>query len=420
MTKGQGPGSRSSTDQARDVLDAAVRGAEANDRPDLIARLRRARDDLAGPCGARTRGGQDDLVRAAVEQAVRALDSLEADLRARRHMLDDPSRAARLRAELADARVRYERFSTLGREWPHALGDGFATVNSDLDFYLRSRVRDVLSEAERAINGGDPGRDADREMVQAWLHQRLVAEADRAYRRLDAGARHVAEQVANQLGLARPHRFVAPRLSPPERLVAELPAPPPMPSGHAPMPARLLTVFMPAYGGIMMALVLSRFLGLALPGWLIGVCAVVGAITLGGAALSGERGRQRDRRRAEAVIAARSMVEEFHLALSKQLRDGARALHQDLRRATTDVVNRRSAALTEELDSARAAASAAERATTELGHIEEDRNTLAELREQALTLLRVAPAPATTRGLRLISGDARRVDIDPGRDQTGS
>jgi hypothetical protein len=326
-------------------------------------------------------------------------------------MLTDPSRTARLRAEHADVEVRYKRFTTASREWQHLLGDGFAVVNSDLDFQLRSRVRAVLSEVELAINSGDPKKN--RDAFQAWLRHRLIFEAAIAYQGLHAGAHHVAVRLANLLDLPAPVSFSTPRVTAPEQLVSELPAREPAPH-QSPIPARLLTIFMPAYGGIVMALVFSRYLGLVLPGWLIAVCAVVAALTLGGAAASGERSRQRERRQSYAVTAMRSTIDEYQIALIKQLRDGARGIQQDLRRITTDTVSQIRETLTAELDTTSAAANTAGRAHTELADIDDDLSTVADLRRRAEDLLN-APL-ASTRNLVLLTGEAQP---DPHPDSDG-
>jgi len=389
-------------DAARDLVEETMQGAEVNDRPDLLSRLRAAAAALAAPSAE----AHPDPVRFAAAQALRALNSLEADLRARRAMLADPGRAARLRAELADAQARHERFSAATREWQYVLGDGFASVTADAEFHLRTRVRAVLTTAEAALLSGDPAKN--REAFQAWLHERLATEAAATYRRLLTGAERVAAAVATHLDLPAPHRLGTPALTPPRRLVAELPTREPAPHNRAPVPARLLTVLMPAYGGIMMTLVLSRVLGLALPGWFIGGCAVVGALTLGGAALSGERGRQRDQRRTEASAAVRLLVEEYQLVLAKQLRDGARELQQELRRVTTETVTRTGGALGGELEAAKANADIVRDASAELGNITEDLGNLNDLRARARALLGPLPVPAAPavqgeRPLRLVT-----------------
>jgi hypothetical protein len=401
MEPARGPEPAARLDAARELVEATMQGAEVNDRPDLLFRLRGAAAALATPSAE----VHPDPVRFAAAQAMRALNSLEADLRARRAMLADPGRGARLRAELNDAQARHERFTAAAREWQYVLGDGFASVTADAEFHLRTRVRAVLTDADTALSGADPAKN--REAFQAWLGERLVTEAEATYGRLLAGAERVAATVATHLDLPTPHRLSAPAFTPPRRLVAELPPREPAPHNRPPVPARLLSVLMPAYGGIMMTLVLSRVLGLALPGWFIAACAVVGALTLGGAALSGERGRQRDQRRTEATSAVRALVEEYQLALAKQLRDGARELQQELRRVTTESVTRIGGALGSELEAAKTNAEVVREASVELGDITEDLATLNELRARARALL--GPPPVATpavqgeRPLRLVT-----------------
>jgi len=137
----------------------------------------------------------------------------------------------------------------------------------------------------------------------------------------------------------------------------------------------------------MMMFVLSRFLGLPIPTGLLVFLAVVGALTLGGAALSGERKRQLDQRRGEAAVAVRGSLEAFHLALTKQARDAVRLLEQDLRRRADGVVARRGGDLIDELSAARAAAATADHACIALADIEADLDALAGLRERAHGLI---------------------------------
>jgi hypothetical protein len=413
----QGPGSpadqpdradRAAEDLARvrDLVGQALQGAEANDRPDLIARLRVAQDALSDPGAVHGPERRSETIRSAAGQAVRALNSLETDLRARRSMLADPARVARLRAELEDVQARYDRFGAAAQEWQYALGDGFVSVGSDIDFHLRARVRSVLGDAEAAVNSSEPRKN--RDAVEAWLRDRLVIEAAVAYQHLDAGAQQVAARVATQLDLPAPHRLPSAPVLPAERLVAELPHREPAPRGRTPLPAKLLTVMMPAYGGVMMALVLSHYVGVKLPAWVIGTCAVVGALALGGAALSGERGRQLEQRRAEAVTAMRITGDEYQVALSKQVRDGGRVLQQELRRSTADAVTRLGARLSREVELAQAAADAARNAPGELDNIDNDLATLAELRGDAEGLLDQTRAPAPN--LTLLPGRVARRD----------
>jgi hypothetical protein len=369
---------RHPVDQALDLLGSALAGAKANDRPDLLKRLGAARRALTT---ARTDGARVAALRAAATELCRALDSLAADLRYRREVLTDPARAARLRAELARARQRAERVRRLSREWPQILGDGFAGITSDSDFGLRTRSRGVITAAERALETHDPAKDA--EQLASRLREGLVVEAEQTYSGVREGVRSVADRLTDVLELPAPLSVTDLPLQPASELVAGLSDPRPSGAGRAPIPARLLTVVMPSYGGIMMAVVGTRLAGIQVPGWALAVGAVVGALALGGAALSGERKRGLDRRRGEARTAVRTMVDEFQMALGKQVRDAARSANAHLRRDTVAAVNRMEEEAAAQLASATAAVDELARLSADVADVDDDIATVRDLRRRA-------------------------------------
>ncbi|MBA2324934.1 MAG: hypothetical protein H0V92_13290 [Pseudonocardiales bacterium] len=234
------------------------------------------------------------------------------------------------------------------KEWQFLVSDGFAGLNTDMEFDLRMRMRALLAEREASVHSADPGPLAD---ADAELRARLVIEAEQAYRRLFDGAGAVACRVAATLNSA-PHQFPGLPVLGPVQLVTGL-APPRPPRSELPLPARLLRVFRPGWSGIMMALIATRLLDVHLPGGVLAVIATVGAFALGGAALTGERRRQLDRRRGDEVAALRGTVEDFRLTLGKQLRDASRALQHDLRRASAVTAASRTAAVIAELKTLR-------------------------------------------------------------------
>ena len=371
--------------QARELHDHALQGANANSRPDLVRRLNRAGHALDAASGA---DEQAAAVRLLSAEALRALDSLEVDLRSRCATLGDPVRTRRLGAELAGAQERSDRFKLVSREWPHIMAHGLAKVSSDVEFDLRARVRDLVSEAELAIDATDP--DKYRDQLDAQLRGRLVIEADRSYQRVLTGAHAVADELATLFALPVPNRIPEPPVTAPQRLVAELPDRH-RPSPAGPLPARLLTIMLPGYSGIVITLLLSRLLTPHLPGWLIAVCAVAGAIALSSAKASGERKRRLDRRRADATKAMRATTDEFQLALAKQVRDGVRVVEHDLRRETTATVTRLGSAIAGELATFQTATEVTRRAPAELAAVAKDLDSIAELRNRALELQRATP-----------------------------
>ncbi|HEV7471177.1 MAG TPA: hypothetical protein VGO23_15540 [Pseudonocardia sp.] len=369
------------SDDTVELLDSALAGAEANDRHDLIRRLSAARravttTDRPGPRLAALQG--------AVLEVGRAVDSLRADLRYRRGALADPGRAARLRAELDRARACSDAQRARSRDWSPVLADGFAGIVSDADFALRSRARAVVTETERALESGDPRRKADE--IAADLRRRLVTQAEQTHADARAAVRDVAARLTAHLDLPDPLPVPALPLLPPATLVAALAEPEPSTVGRPPVPARLLTVVMPSYGGVMMTFVVPRFLGVHLPLWMLLTAALVGALALGGAALTGDRKRGLDRRRGEARTAARIVVDEFQLVLGKQVRDAVRGASTELRRNTLAALARRDEKTAGQLDSARRAAEGLGRVRADLKDIDDDLATLRSLRGRARAL----------------------------------
>lgn len=394
---GPGPG----TARARRILETTIQGAQVNDRVELVERLSAARRLLDDPT-LPGRSGQDrtslpgpaadgrvSVLHTVGQEVLRAVDTLEADLRARRAMLADPARAARLQAELQQARDRSERFQGRSREWSQVLLEGFAAVNSDVEFDLRTRVRTVVGDAEKAIDEGDPAKNWNE--FDNWLRSRLAEEAAASFAVLRTGTRRIAAQVAALLQLSGPEAIHPLPVAPPEGLLADLPRQDPSTGTSTPAPTRMMAVLMPAYGGIMMTLVPARFLGLELPGWLIAVCALLGALGLGGAALSGERKRQLDRRRSQAKAVVRSYTEWFLSTVGKQARDTSRAVQQDLRRGCAARTTTIAASFSAAVEQARRDADAASRVDEGLADIADDLGSLEKLRREARSLVTAAP-----------------------------
>jgi hypothetical protein len=326
-------------------------------------------------------------------------------------MLEDPSRSARLRAELQNARGLQERAASAAKEWQPMLSDEFAGLNSDTEFGLRMRMRAVLAEREAAINTGDPGPLAEADVD---LRECLAVEAGVAYRQLSEAAGAVSAHVARILGTPA-YRFSTLPVVPPTQLAAVL-APPRRPRAGTPLAARLLRVVRPGWSGIMMATIAARLLNTQIPTLVLIGVALAGALLLGGAALTGDRKRQLDKRRTDAIAALRSTVEEFRLSLAKQLRDASRALQQELRREYGAAAARATATAAKELDTARRVAEDDRRSTDELVAIARDLITLGEARRRALALGARLPAgePAGT------TGEAGPPDPTPGGAQGGA
>jgi hypothetical protein len=373
-----------------ELLVHAMSTAKDNQRRDVVERLVTVRDRLesiSDPLGSGFAAQAGPARRTATlhdasEQIARSFATLESDLRARRAMLEDPSRSARLRAELKCARAHQERAASAAKEWQPVVSDGFAGLNSDTEFALRMRMRAVLAEREAAVNTGDPDAPA---VADASLRECLTAEAGLAYRQLSEGAGAISARVAQTLGTITPHRFTVLPVQGPAQLVMAL-APPRQARAGTPLAARLLRVVRPGWSGIMMATIAARLLNVQVSNLVLVGVALAGALALGGAALTGDRKRQLDKRRTDAIAALRATVEEFRLSLAKQLRDASRALQQELRREAGTATARATAEVAAELDVVRRAAETDRRSADELARIAADLTDLGECRRRALAL----------------------------------
>jgi hypothetical protein len=374
---------------ARELLDEALAGAHANARPDLVRRVTTARRALGRPDVPPVPAD----VREAVDVALHAFDSLEVDLRGRRAALTDPDRTARLWAELGRARQTVEDYRARANGWGQQLAEGFAAVQSDVEFRLLTGLRATAAESDRLVADGRGPAELDR-----WLRERVAAEAATMREQLAEGARRVADRVAGHLQLtAVPALPALPGVAP------ELPsaAPPPAPAQRRGA-TRVLTIGMPTYGGLMMGLVLPRIVGLLLPLWLLASLAVLAAGTLGGAALAVDRQQHRDLHRNQARTAVRGAVDDASMALGKQLRDTLRDLQVRLRDDLAAAATDRARELDRTLSAATRAAEAARDPGPALAAIAADLGELDRLRTRARDLGLPPARPAATRLLSVV------------------
>jgi hypothetical protein len=359
------------------LVHLVLQGAEANERPDLVRRMRTAADVVAG---SRPAGAAAASIAATI---VRALQSLEIDLRTRRAALNDPGRGARLAGEARHAETRLRRFQERAAKWPRMLGDALSATDSDVEYAVQSRLRALLDEGTALVeSGGKRGDDLER-----WLHERLVTEVDAGYRMLRSAADDIAGRIAASLELTVPVPPVTLAFEPPADLVARLHRRPHAAADRQPLSTRLLGIVMPTYSGMMVALVLPRLFGLRLPLWLILTVAVAGAVAMGGAALAGERQRQVSRRTAETVGDLRSTIDAFRMAVGKQVRDGVRAIEQQLHAGVGEAVSQQTRRLSAAADRSRGAAEDSRRTEQDLTDIDADLESVRELQLRAVRLV---------------------------------
>jgi hypothetical protein len=338
---------------------------------DLVAFL--ARDIVAAT--------RDNVARSAAVEVEFVAAQLQQQAHAERAVIAAPERAAEVVAELDTAQRQASKLAAPTATWQVTLGDGIAKLESDIDFDLQQRFREILHEAEAAIDEYDP-KDVWTDL-DAWLRRELavatVTNRDLLVERAEALAATVAEQ------------FEMPRSG---NLVLNLDVTSDALDQVVLAPAASLQT----QGGKLMPLLMAGrtgYLPLMVGGALVGVVGLGGigiAVLTLSALLGGGIGRKifRDElerrktiRQQAAKTAVRKFIEEVSFLCSKQARDCLRSTRQQLR----DDFQARAVQLER---SAREATYAAERVRQMDADQQRERDQMLARQQQQLELVRTA------------------------------
>jgi hypothetical protein len=320
---------------------------------------------------------QQVAVRTATSDVLFALDQIEGTFNAERDVLVDPARAQPLLEELERARHRAEALRTRSARWQQTLSDGSQDLNSEVEFDLRRRLRDVSTEAEEAIDANDPV--AIWEDFAGWMRQETAAHVAENAEQLRVAANELAARVAEHFAIdeeAVVHAVEtgsAPVVDAPLDLQVE----------RAPRGSGALSAMRGSYGGLLMFGMVGQVVGLTL---LNPLTAVIG-IGMGRRALKDERKRQMMMRRQQAKQAVRRFLDDISFAVSKETRDALRQVQRDLRDEFTERAEQLGRSTREALAAAEAAARrTAEEAAARTKAIDVELARLATVRTAAMEL----------------------------------
>ncbi len=315
---------------------------------------------------------------AVAAQVLSAVDQLEIIARAHRAALIDPAALPALISELTAAKQRADGLRERSARWQQLLQDGFSDIASDIDFDLRDRSRAVLHEAEATISEGDPAKNWDE--FEAWLRQRLAAEALENYAMFVRRAKEVAAAVSEHFALAEADVIRVREVAAPVDLIGEFAVDSKF-LGRKAKGAGLAT-FQKAYSGMLMFTMLTHLAGLTLLPVFLPVIGLAPAMLMGRAGLMDDRRRKLEQRRAEAKATVRRFVDDFNMQVGKDSRDAVRHVQRELRSACADRVTELQRSATEALAAAQASVTSTESASAQRQRIDSDLATLASLRSR--------------------------------------
>jgi hypothetical protein len=264
------------------------------------------------------------LATEAAAEVVALCDHLDTSFAAEKAALADPAAAQRVVDELSAVKSRVESLKTSAARWNTTLSDGIGDLTADLDFDLRSRIREVTKEADAAIEAGDPA-DTWAE-IGPWLQARTAAELLASYELMRERATDLSERVGEHFRAAS------------GGLYREFDVPDPTPladTGEVGEDLDLkkmragkqaMVALKSAYGGAMMFTLLGSMVGIMLGPIGIGI-----GLVLGHRGLKEEKKRQVQKRRTEARNEVRKYCDKITFVAGKDSKDALRRVQRELR-----------------------------------------------------------------------------------------
>ena len=262
--------------------------------------------------------------RAAANDVVTITAQLASGMRAELAACEDPERAAQLVAELEQARQRADGLRDRGSRWAQALNDGIADLNVDVDYDLRDRMRVIVREAEKALDGADPKKIWDQ--FAAQLEEQAAAAVAANFLWATKRARWLAAQVGDLFeedGAQALPRLRTARAAAPE-VIAEIERPDGEKFGVG---QQAFVGLRGGYMGTLMAGMYSTFMGLTL----LNPFSAAAGLLMGGKMVRDESRRLLDRRRMEAKNTVRRYADDASFQVGKQSRDMLRYMQRELR-----------------------------------------------------------------------------------------
>ncbi len=262
--------------------------------------------------------------RAAANDVVTITAQLATGMRAELAACEDPGEAARLVAELEQARQRADDLRDRDARWAQVLNDGIADLNADVDHDLRDRTRAIVREAEKVLDGADPGKIWDQ--FAAKLEEQAAAAVAANFLWATERARWLAAQVADLFEEDGAQSL--PQLRTLRAAVPEMIAETERPGGEKfGVGQRAFVGLRGGYMGTLMAGMASTFMGLTL----LNPISAAAGLVMGGKMVRDESKRLLDRRRMEAKNTVRRYVDDVSFQVGKQSRDMLRYMQRDLR-----------------------------------------------------------------------------------------
>lgn len=322
-------------------------------------------------------GAADRMAADAAAEVAAVCDQVIAHFDAERAAMADPATAQHVIEELNNARQRVDELRSAAAKWSQTLTDGVSDLNADIDHDLRARIRDVLSEADDAIEQMDPA-DTWAQM-ESWLQSRVSYELLANYGLLRTRADVLSEDVAEHFRQASGEVFRTLAVYNPNAILSGTRVEHKIELDKMKAGKKAMVMMKSAYGGALMFMMLGTMAGIALGPISVGI-----GLVMGHKGLRDEKKRQLQTRRTQAKNAVRRYCDEVSFVMGKDSRDTLRRVQRQLRDHYSGLAEELARSNLEALN---AATEAAKHTQTErdsrLRDLDAELNRLRQLRQRA-------------------------------------
>ncbi len=268
--------------------------------------------------------GERRGVQAVCSEILAVVDQLETHFRSEEKALGTPESAEELQRDLDVARAKSEKLKSQTARWAQVLNDGIGDVTSDVDHDLRARFREILREADAAIDEGDPVEFWDE--FEPWLYRRTAEDVVYSFRLLQGRADELSAQVAELFQVDEEEIAFHPELAEGAAALRRANATASAEFKVMTKGQRMMTGFRGGYIGVLMFGALGSMIGLA-----VGALPVAAGLLMGRKSLRDEQERQLTIRRNTAKNSIRKYLDEAQFLAGKEQRDTLRRLQRQLR-----------------------------------------------------------------------------------------
>lgn len=323
-------------------------------------------------------GGVVRVATSAAAEVVAVSRQIESQFQAELAALSDPEANAKVVAQLTATKERADLLRVTAAKWQQTLGDGIADLTVNVDHDLRARIRQVITEADSAIEDADPADTWPQ--IEAWLKSRISQEILTNYTLLRRRAGELSELVSEHFRDASGVVLAELGIYNPGTVLGQTTVDTELEMERQGMVTQAWSMMRQSYGGILMFTVLPAMLGLHM----IAPVAIGIGLVMGRKGLADEKKRHLAVRQSQAKNAVRKYCDEVTFAIGKDSRDTVRRVQRQLRdfyATRAEELNRSNA------EALKAAQNAAQQSETQrqkrIRDLQAELARLKELRERA-------------------------------------